>query len=72
MLNRISSIIFLFTILILNIISIIHFTYAQQEFPTILTTSQGSPKVIEDPNLHVELVSEGLELPTSMAFLGPD
>jgi glucose/arabinose dehydrogenase len=72
LLNRISSIIFLFTILILNIIPIIHFTYAQQEFPTILTTSQGAPNVIEDPNLHVELVSDGPELPTSMAFLGPD
>jgi aldose sugar dehydrogenase len=66
-----SAIKLLLTLLILNIIPIIHFTYAQQEMPT-LTTSQGAPNVIEDPNLHVELVSEGLELPTSMAFLGPD
>jgi aldose sugar dehydrogenase len=71
LLNRALSIIFLFTIFILKIISIIHFTYTQQEMPT-LTTSQGAPNVIEDPNLNVELVSDGLELPTSMAFLGPD
>jgi glucose/arabinose dehydrogenase len=37
-----------------------------------LTTSQGVPNIIKDPNLKVELVSEGLELPTSIAFLGPD
>lgn len=27
---------------------------------------------INDPNLKIEVVAEGLELPTSMAFLGPD
>jgi glucose/arabinose dehydrogenase len=37
-----------------------------------LTTTQGAPNIIKDPNLKVELVFEGLELPTSMAFLGPD
>jgi glucose/arabinose dehydrogenase len=37
-----------------------------------LTTSQGAPNIIKDPSLKVELVFEGLELPTSMTFLGPD
>jgi glucose/arabinose dehydrogenase len=37
-----------------------------------LTTSQGAPNIIKDPSLKVELVFDGLELPTSMAFLGPD
>jgi glucose/arabinose dehydrogenase len=64
-------IILLFTLLVLNFIPTMYFSYAQQEMPT-LTTSQGAPNVIEDPNLNVELVSDGLELPTSMAFLGPD
>jgi glucose/arabinose dehydrogenase len=31
-----------------------------------------SRPVIDDPNLKLELVSEGLQLPTQMAFLGPD
>ena len=29
------------------------------------------PKV-SDPNLRIEVVASGLDLPTSMAFLGPD
>jgi len=69
--NRTSAIIFLFLVLVLNFIPIMYFTYAQQEMPT-LTTSQGAPNIIKDPSLKVELVSEGLELPTSIAFLGPD
>ena len=71
LINRTSAIIFLFLMLVLNFIPIIHFTYAQQEMPTIIT-SQGAPNIIKDLNLEVELVSEGLELPTSIAFLGPD
>ena len=30
------------------------------------------PTIINDPNLKIEVVAAGLELPTSMAFLGPD
>jgi glucose/arabinose dehydrogenase len=71
LINRASAIILLLTLLVLNFIPIIHFSYAQQEMPT-LTTSQGAPNIIKDPNLKVELVFEGLELPTSMAFLSQD
>jgi glucose/arabinose dehydrogenase len=69
--RTLAIVILLFTLLVLNFIPIIHFSYAQQEMPT-LTTTQGAPNIIKDPNLKVELVFEGLELPTSMAFLGPD
>lgn len=48
---------------------ITYFVQAQQETPRI---SIGGTPSIKDPNLKIELVSEGLELPTSMAFLGPN
>src|SRR5918997_1214575 len=47
-------------ILILTIVSIGYSNYAVAE------------PLLNDPNLGVQLVFEGLELPTSMAFLGPD
>src|SRR5829696_8132093 len=31
-----------------------------------------SQPIINDPNLKVELISEGLRLPTQLAFVGPD
>ena len=34
--------------------------------------SSNDQPVINDPNLKLELVSEGLQLPTQMAFIGPD
>jgi glucose/arabinose dehydrogenase len=36
------------------------------------TDGQGSLPAVRDPRLHVEVVTEGLELPTTMAFLGAD
>ena len=65
------TILVLITILVLNFIPITHFAYAKQEKPSISTGSE-TPNIIKDPNLKVELISEGLELPTSMAFLGPN
>src|SRR5918992_4093192 len=41
--------------------------FRQREF----TDEPGHPQIY-DPNLHVEVVVEGLELPTTMAFLGPN
>jgi glucose/arabinose dehydrogenase len=52
--------IYLIGILILTIISIGYSNYAIAE------------PLLNDPSLGVELVLDGLELPTSMAFLGPD
>src|SRR5215204_5089242 len=47
-------------ILVLTIVSIGYSNYAVAE------------PLLNDPSLGVQLVSDGLELPTSMAFLGPD
>jgi len=49
-------------------------TYAQEEIEDVNTSIGGGEQPsIKDSNLKVELVSsEGLELPTSMAFLGQD
>src|SRR5215208_1729904 len=52
--------IYLIGILVLTIVSIGYSNYAVAE------------PLLNDPNLGVQLVSDGLELPTSMAFLGPD
>ncbi|MDQ3976822.1 MAG: PQQ-dependent sugar dehydrogenase [Thermoproteota archaeon] len=52
--------IYLIGILILTIVSIGYSNYAVAE------------PLLNDPSLGVELVLDGLELPTSMAFLGPD
>jgi aldose sugar dehydrogenase len=41
--------------------------HSQREF----TDEPGHPQIY-DPNLHAEVVVEGLELPTTMAFLGPN
>jgi glucose/arabinose dehydrogenase len=62
-------------ILILNILSNIHYTYATTDGPeipgSIFSEGSGAPSV-DDPNLQVELVFRGLEFPTNMALLGPD
>jgi aldose sugar dehydrogenase len=49
-------------------------TYAQEEIEGVNASIGGDEEQpsIKDPNLGVELVSKGLEFPTSMAFLGPD
>jgi aldose sugar dehydrogenase len=40
--------------------------------PTLRYSTDNNVPIIHDPNLRVEEVVEGLELPTSMAFLGTD
>jgi glucose/arabinose dehydrogenase len=52
--------IYLIGILVLTIVSIGYSNYAVAE------------PLLNNPSLSVQLVSDGLELPTSMAFLGPD
>jgi aldose sugar dehydrogenase len=71
MIGRTLTILVFITILALNFIPITHFAYPQQETPRI-SNGSGTPIIIKDPNLKVELISQGLELPTSMAFLGPN
>jgi aldose sugar dehydrogenase len=69
--TSLTIILVLITILVLNFILMTHFACAQQEKPSIRTGIE-TPNIIKDPNLKVELISKGLELPTSMAFLGPN
>ncbi len=57
---RLNIRLYLIGILILTILSIGYTNYAVAE------------PLLNDPSLGVQLVSDGLELPTSMAFLGPD
>lgn len=59
--------VFLLCILMLGLTGILNFTYAKQETPT-MSIGSGMP-YIKDSNLKVESVSEGLDLPTSIAFL---
>jgi glucose/arabinose dehydrogenase len=49
-------------------------TYASEDTPygTATGRRESSQPVINDPNLRLELVGEGLHLPTQMAFIGPD
>jgi aldose sugar dehydrogenase len=48
-------------------------TYAQEEIEGVNASIGGEElPSIKDPNLGVQLISEGLEFPTSMAFLGQD
>ena len=49
-----------------------HVIYAQQNIPGVVASiGKGKPAVI-NPNLKIETVTTGLELPTTMAFVGPD
>jgi aldose sugar dehydrogenase len=50
--------------------NIIHFAHAS--VAPLSAKHEPSQPIINDPNLRLELVSEGLQLPTQMAFLGPN
>src|ERR671910_1816722 len=50
--------------------NIIHFAHASDA--PLSGKREPSQPIINDPNLRLELVSEGLQLPTQMAFLGPN
>lgn len=45
--------------------------YAQEEFRQREFVEEGKPRLV-DPHLKVEQVTEGLDTPTTMAFLGPN
>lgn len=54
-------------ILITGLTAVLNYTYANQATIDV-AIGRGTP-IIKDPNLRVESVSQGLELPTSIAFL---
>jgi aldose sugar dehydrogenase len=71
----------LLSILVLTFISSGYYYYyflsssanASPYVPTLnYNTDEGKPSIINDPLLKVEEVVRGLDLPTTMAFLGPD
>src|SRR5215207_2645195 len=43
-----------------------------QDIPDVNISIGGETPTVRDTNLGTEVVAEGLEFPTSMAFLGPD
>jgi glucose/arabinose dehydrogenase len=56
-----------------------YLVYAQEEggedaqnIPDVNVSIGGETPTVRDPNSKVEVVAEGLEFPTTMAFLGPD
>jgi aldose sugar dehydrogenase len=49
-----------------------HLTYAQQKIPGVVASMGEGKPAVKDPNTKVETVTEGLMLPTTMAFVGPD
>ena len=61
--------VFFLCILMLGLTGILDFTYANQANQETPTMSISGKAYIKDPNLKVESVSEGLDLPTSIAFL---
>jgi aldose sugar dehydrogenase len=75
---RLSELLIFVLLLILSAISIVVGDYGYQvygqepEFRQREFTDEPGHPDIYDPNLHAEVVVEGLELPTTMAFLGPD
>ncbi|HZC47844.1 MAG TPA: hypothetical protein VE244_02165, partial [Nitrososphaeraceae archaeon] len=74
--------IILLSILVLSFISTDYNHYYLSSSPTAASasyepvlsysTDDGMPSIIGDPALKVEEVVRGLDLPTTMAFLGPD
>ena len=65
-------VIILFSILVLSMtLSTLLPVYAQEEFRQREFVEEGKPRLV-DPDLKVEQVTEGLDTPTTMAFLGPN
>jgi glucose/arabinose dehydrogenase len=51
---------------------LLHLAFAQESAEHVVHNRPDPAPDINDPDLRVETVYDGLELPTSMAFLGPD
>ena len=70
--STLTIIIFLFSIILLSMaLSALLPVYAQEEFRQREFVEEGKPR-LADPQLKVEQVTEGLDTPTTMAFLGPN
>ncbi|HTH21205.1 MAG TPA: PQQ-dependent sugar dehydrogenase, partial [Nitrososphaeraceae archaeon] len=70
--STLTLVFFLFSILLLSMaLSALLPVYAQEEFRQREFVEEGKPRLV-DPHLKVEQVTEGLDTPTTMAFLGPN
>ena len=69
--SPLSMVFFLSLFALVSTIAIITQVNAQEEFRQREFVESGDPEVA-DSNLKVEQVVEGLETPTTMAFLGPN
>jgi len=62
-----------FTVVIVVIfVNLLHASYVSGYTPSLRFSSDKTTPGIHDPNLRIEEVTQGLELPTSMAFIGRD
>lgn len=69
---KISIILILITVSVSTSVFYSSHIYGQETFRQLpFDRSQNEPHVT-DANLKVEVIAEGLNLPTTMAFLGPD
>jgi hypothetical protein len=59
-------------VIVLFLINLLHASYVSGYTPSLRFSSDKRTPVIHDPNLRIEEVTRGLDLPTSMAFLGMD
>jgi glucose/arabinose dehydrogenase len=62
----------LFTIALVLLLPISHIIYAQQNIPGVVASIGKGDPAVRDPDLKIEIVTKGLMLPTTMAFVGPD
>jgi aldose sugar dehydrogenase len=59
-------------VIVMFLVNLLHSSYVSGYTPSLRFSSDKSTPVIHDPNLRIEEVTRGLDLPTSMAFLGMD
>jgi glucose/arabinose dehydrogenase len=57
---------------IIVFISLPHLTYAQQKIPGVVASMGEGEPAVRDSSLRIETVTDGLMLPSTMAFVGPD
>jgi hypothetical protein len=71
-LNIPKDFLFFKVVTVVFLVNLLHASYVSGYTPFLRFSSDKSTPVIHDPNLRIEEVTRGLDLPTSMAFLGMD
>jgi glucose/arabinose dehydrogenase len=70
--NMPKDFLFFTVVIVVILVNLLHASYVSGYTPALRFSSDKTTPVIHDPNLRIEEVTRGLELPTSMAFLGTD